>query len=124
MSAVQELLVAPAKARWPGALLGMPPGWVQESFSRGGGSVMGLSAPARLVAMFSCWMTATRLPGSGTGFSANGLMSSSLGMLGRLMPARLSAHPASASAQTSTAHDAPSLPRSSLALPFMLVPIP
>ena len=45
----------------------------QLSLLRGGGRVIGLSAAARLVAMFSCWMTETRLPGSGTSFSANGL---------------------------------------------------
>ena len=49
---------------------------------------MGLSAAARLLLMFSCWITATRLPGSGTCFSAQGLMSSILGRLGMLMPTK------------------------------------
>ena len=87
----------------------------------GGGKAIGLSAAARLVATFSCWMTEMRLPGSGTGFSAKGLMSSSLGRLGRLMPARLSAQPARASAHSSTAPAAPSPLPSSLALSVILL---
>src|SRR5688572_28949190 len=117
---LQAFFTAPPSAKWPGALLATPPGWVQESFWCGGGKATGLSATARLVATFSCWITETRLPGSGTGFSAKGLISSSLGRLGRLMPARLSAHPDSASAHSSTAVDAPR-PMPSLALPLILL---
>src|SRR5207237_7408428 len=107
-SALHALLPAPAKARWPGALLAAPPGWLHESFWRGGGNMIGLSAAARLLVAFSCWITDTRLPGKGTGFSAKGLTSSSLGRLGKLMPTKASAQPASVKTHKSETPTAPS----------------
>src|SRR5581483_8225655 len=123
MSALQALLMESARARWPGALLGEPPGCDQVSLGRAGGSVTGRSAAARSEVMFSCWITDTRLPGSGTGFSANGLMSSTLGRLGRLMPTKASAQPASASAPATATPAARRLLLPVPSRPVMVAPV-
>ena len=70
--------------RWPGEWLAAPPCNGQVSFWRCGGSASGRSAVASSILPVapSESTTATRLPGSGTCFSANGfmaLMSATLG---------------------------------------------
>src|SRR5438045_587216 len=72
---------------------------------------------------FSLRITDPRLPGKGTGFSANGLTSSSLGRLGRLMPTKASAQPASVKTHKSETPTAPSPLPSLPTLPLMLAPI-
>src|ERR671919_1456074 len=85
-SALHTCRTVLANARWPGALFGRPPGWVQRSLARGGGSTTGRSADASSAPpplSLAC-ITAMRLPGRGCCFSAKGLRSVILGMLGRL----------------------------------------
>jgi hypothetical protein len=67
-SALHEFFTACPRARWPGALFGVPPGCVQSAFWRCDGSEIGRSADASSPPEFIC-ITEMRLPVSGTSLS-------------------------------------------------------
>ena len=80
-------------ARWPGALLGTPPGWLQEAFAVAGGSVIVPVASGPEIPPFSsAFKTDIRLPGSGSCFLSNiDVTEETLGMLGSLKPIEFAA---------------------------------
>src|SRR5208337_2529294 len=71
-SAVQMVCKVSPMARWPGAFVATPPGWLHDAFAMRGGNTTGPAASDPEIATFSsAFSTEMRRPGSGSCFLSN-----------------------------------------------------